>query len=69
MKTSLDVLVGLISVKELEIKTQKERIALLKRENRKLSNQLAVLNAMYDSLERDTLHSINNPVGFKTSKK
>lgn len=60
MTTSVDVLVGLIAVKELEIKVLKERIAQLQSQVNALARENNQLYALIEQEQR-----ANHPVGFK----
>ena len=52
MKTSIDVLAGLIAVKELEIRNLKDRIAQLQREVNILSQENNQLYSIVEQVEQ-----------------
>jgi len=52
MKTSIDVLAGLIAVKELEIRNLKDRISQLQREVNILSQENNQLYSIVEQMER-----------------
>jgi len=52
MKTSIDVLAGLIAVKELEIRNLKDRISQLQRELNILSQENNQLYSIVEQMER-----------------
>lgn len=64
MKASIDVLVGLIAIKELEIKTLKERVAQLQHQVNLLSEET---NQLYTVIEqqREAITKPENHIGFK----
>jgi hypothetical protein len=59
MKTGIDVLAGLIAVKELEIKTLKERVAQLQHQVNLLTAEANQLYAIISEREKHT------QIGFK----
>ena len=64
MKTSIDVLVGLIAVKELEIKTLQEKIAQLQHQVSLLKNENEQLYAIIGQ-QQEAITKDDNYIGFK----
>jgi len=64
MKTSIDVLVGLIAVKELEIKTLLEKIAQLQHQVSLLKNENEQLYAIIGQ-QQEAITKDDNYIGFK----
>jgi hypothetical protein len=64
MKTAVDVLVGLIAVKELEIKTLRERIAQLQHQVNLLTQENNQLYAVIDE-QQEAITKHDHCVGFK----
>ena len=68
MKTAIDVLAGLIAVKELEIKTLKERVAQLQHQVNLLTQET---NQLYTVIEQqqEAITKTEHCIGFKKEEK
>lgn len=64
MKTSVDILAGLIAVKELEIKALKERISQLRQQIDYLSDENTQLYAIL-AQEQQKQQAEEHKIGFK----
>ena len=64
MKTSIDVLVSLIAVKELEIKTLQEKMAQLQHQVSLLKNENEQLYAIIGQ-QQEAITKDDNHIGFK----
>ena len=64
MKTSIDILSGLIAVKELEIKTLKERVAQLQHQVNLLTQETNQLYAIIEQ-QHEAINQSEHHIGFK----
>ncbi len=64
MKTSIDILSGLIAVKELEIKTLKERVAQLQHQVNLLTQETNQLYAIIEQ-QQEAITKSDHHIGFK----
>lgn len=68
MKTAVDVLAGLIAVKELEIKTLKERVAQLQHQVNLLTQETNQLYAIIEQ-QQEAITKNEHCIGFKKEEK